>query len=310
MRIPDRLDQRSGACLLAGLFVAASLLAATGPVEAGPDPSRVESKIVDESATGLVVRGERLWEARHDGARGGRADIARTRELLDVWEAAFRERPHPEVAWKLLRAIFFHGEHGLEAPEDRLPVYDRGRQVAELAFRQLASAVDRASLDDLAADERARLLAGVPEAAPVHFWAAVSWGLWGESTGKLAAARQGVAEKIRDFAAVAAALDPEFENGGGERLLGRLHSEAPRIPFFTGWISRDEAVRHLREALRRAGEDPYNRLYLGEALLDHFPSRSAEGRRLVESVLELDVRPSHRVEDARLRELARARLAD
>ena len=44
--------------------------------------------------------------------------------------------------------------------------------------------------------------------------------------------------QIRDYAAVSVALDPQIENGGGHRVLGRLHTEAPKIPFITAVCCR------------------------------------------------------------------------
>jgi hypothetical protein len=60
------------------------------------------------------------------------------------------------------------------------------------------------------------------------------WGEWALSTGKFEAARTGAAEKIRDYALTVIGVDPEFEEGGGYRIVGRLNDQAPWIPFITG----------------------------------------------------------------------------
>lgn len=295
-------------------MVAFVVLGLCPPLAGQPSPSsegdagrEAEDRVPAVAST--LERAERLWEERAQGSRAGRAEAERSAALVAAWEEALSERPDDlEIAWRLLRAIWFHGEHALEDLEEKQRIFERGREVADDAFRVLARDLGRDDLEGLDVEERARVLDGHPQAAPLHYWAAVSWGLWGEAYGKLAAAREGVGDRIRDHALVAALLDPEMENGGGDRLLGRLHSEAPRIPFFTGWVSREEAVRRLRKALSIAPDDPFNRLYLGEALLDHFPGSAAEGRELVRSVAEGTPRPAHRVEDERLAALARERL--
>ena len=104
------------------------------------------------------------------------------------------------------------------------------------------------------------------DAAPTFFWAAVAWGEWALSEGKLEAARTGAAETIRDYALTVIGIDPVFEEGGGYRILGRLHDQAPWIPFVTGWVSRDEAVKALRLAMQQNKRNFANRHFLAEAL--------------------------------------------
>ena len=35
------------------------------------------------------------------------------------------------------------------------------------------------------------------------------------------------------------------QDAAGHRVLGRLHTLAPKVPFFTGWVDRDKAVAEL-----------------------------------------------------------------
>ena len=63
------------------------------------------------------------------------------------------------------------------------------------------------------------------------------------------------------------ALDERFEGGAGHRVLGRLHSEAPKVPFFTGWVDHDKAIAELDKALAIAPAELSNRYYLADALL-------------------------------------------
>ena len=120
---------------------------------------------------------------------------------------------------------------------DRERVWERGTELAERSL-----AVLHGDEDGRTASPR-RVAAAVADrtlGAAVHFWAAVHWGLWGETKGSMAAVHKGIAKRIRDHALIAIALDETFERGGPRRLLGRLHAVAPRVPLFTGWVSRTE----------------------------------------------------------------------
>ena len=122
-------------------------------------------------------------------------------------------------------------------------------------------------------DEIAAHLEDTDHAAEIYFWGAAHWGLWGRYRGKIASARQGVAGKIRDYADVVIALDEHVEGAGGRRIMGRLHAEAPKLPFVTGWIDRKEAIRQLEQAVALAPDDLLNRLYYLEALIEFDSAR-------------------------------------
>jgi hypothetical protein len=149
----------------------------------------------------------------------------------------------------------------------------------------------------------------VPEAPAIYLWSAVNWGLWADAFGRLAAARQGVASRVRDDALVTIALDPRLEAGGGHRVLGRLHAEAPAIPFVTGWIDRERAIRELERAVELGPAEPINRLFLAEALLDHRPAARGRALTLLRELAALAPRPTALVEDTRVARQARELLA-
>ena len=136
----------------------------------------------------------------------------------------------------------------------------------------------------------------------------MSWGEWALSIGKLEAVRRGAAAKIRDDAAIVIALDPRFEEGGGYRILGRLHDQAPRVPFLTWWVSRKEAITNLRNALAVAPDNVINLHFLAEALARSGASR-AEAVRLEEQVLAAAASPARLVEETHIQDEAKRNLA-
>jgi hypothetical protein len=99
-------------------------------------------------------------------------------------------------------------------------------------------------------------------------------------------------------------LDPEFEDGGGYRVLGRLHDRAPRMQSETEWVSREEALRNLRLAARADSANFANRLYLAEALGSGSAADRAEAVRIAESLVSDAPSPTRIVEDLRLQKEA------
>ena len=143
----------------------------------------------------------------------------------------------------------------------------------------------------------AKLVAKIPEAPEIFLWGGIHWGLWGDVYGRLAAARQGVGDKIRRYGEIAVALDERLERAGGHRFLGRLHTLAPKIPLVTGWVDRNKAVSHLRRAVALAPEDFYNQVYLADALLQYQPGKAAEAREILRKVTQKKPDPARVVED-------------
>jgi len=285
--------------------------ASDGPALASPDTPPRERAAAERAA------GDRAFAERARQVDGAwQADPAAVTRAIDAYQAAVEAAPDDLVAWRgLLASLYFEGEHVADGVDGRREVFDRGKVVAEDALAHLArlAGADPESFRKLAPAERAERLrrAGVPAApaAALYFWSGVHWGLWGDAFGRLAAARQGVAGTVRDDALTALALDPEVEDAGPHRVLGRLHSEAPKIPFFTGWIDRDRAISELETAVKEAPDEPLNRLYLAEALLDHRPGRKAEAVEQLRAILAQPPGPPQPVERASARAEARRLLA-
>jgi hypothetical protein len=152
-------------------------------------------------------------------------------------------------------------------------------------------------------------LRAIPEAPPLLLWSAADWGLWGNAFGKLAAARQGVGSKVRDWGETLIALDERYEGGAGHRVLGRLHSEAPKVPFFTGWVDHDKAISELEKAVALGPEELSNHFYLADALLLHRPAAKPRALTLLRQLAATKPRLEHQVEDTAIIADATRRLA-
>jgi tetratricopeptide (TPR) repeat protein len=247
-----------------------------------------------------IAEGDAAFARRAEGAKGARAVAGPINQAIAGYEKALKAKPgNLEASWKLLRALHFKGEYVATTSEAKQAAFGRGKQVVEAAIDELGKrAGGRAKFDAMAPAAAAKALAGVPEAPYVFLWGAVDWGLWGDAFGKLAAARQGVGDKVRRYGEIVLAIDPRFDEAGGHRLLGRLHTLAPKVPFITGWVDRDLAIDHLKKAVAIAPQNPYNQLYLADALLQYRPAAKAEAVAILKRVAAQKPSAERPVEDA------------
>jgi hypothetical protein len=260
-----------------------------------------------------VVAADTAYAKRQEGRVGAVASPRRISEAIAAYQTAAEAADNLEAHWKLLRALYFKGAYtGLDL-DSRKVVFSKARAASADVMVILARRAGRFTVPELLAMEpaaRADALAKERDAAPAFFWSAVCWGQWALVVGKLQAVRAGAAERIRDDAATVIALDPQFEEGGGYRVLGRLHDQAPQIPFLTGWVSREEALRNLRLAVSVNKTNFVNRHFLAEALWRGSPEEKTEALQIEEKLLSDSPSPGHLVEDLAIQEQARTNLAD
>lgn len=246
-----------------------------------------------------MLIGDAAWEARA-GVRqqsDGEAGTVIERAVAAYGAALAEDAGNLQLYWKLLRALAFQGQYVDLDHDAKRRVFDRAVSVAQAAEERLARLGGSQVLEELSDEKLREVFHEVPEAGPIYFWSAVCWGHWGDLAGKIDAVRQGLAGRLRDYAHRSVILAPEYEAGGGHRFLGRLHSEAPRIPWVTPWVSRETAVEELEKALAISRDEPLNLLYLADALLRFAPERKAEARALLAELGGREPRPAYLIED-------------
>jgi tetratricopeptide (TPR) repeat protein len=258
-----------------------------------------------------LAAGDAAWARRADGHQGGKAAPGPIGEAVAAYEKAVKAEPERlEASWKLLRALHYKGEYATPTQEGKQKVFGRGREVVEAAFDRLAKKVGgRAKHDAKTPAQVAKAYAGDPEAIQLFFWGGVHWGLWGDAFGRLAAARQGVGDKVRRYSEITIALDERFEEAAGHRVLGRLHALAPKIPFITGWVDHDKAITELRRSLALAPQNLDSQLFLAEALFEYQSQKAAEARRILQQLVARQPNPARVVEEEKTIADAKALLA-
>jgi hypothetical protein len=262
----------------------------------------------------LVAEADRLWTLRAEGSAGGHARAAAIDPVIAACRAALEREPGSVAArGRLMRALYFKGEHVADDTAAKREIFDEGRKAAEEALDLLRRDASKSSGKDLSKAspvEIAPYLKGRADAAEAFEWAAADWGKWSLAFGKMAAVKQGAAAKIRDYAQAVILLDPAYDAGAGYRILGRLHHQTPSVPFLTGWASRTEALKNLRLAVAAGPKNFLGREFLAEAVWDYESDKRAEARALMQGLLDEAPQPDGLVECRRSQEGAAAKLAE
>ena len=259
---------------------------------------------------GQTAEGDRQYAARATGAQGARAKAAPIDAAIAAYQRAIAENENDlEAHAKLLRAYRFKGAYAAANLDEKKKIYAQAKVAGEKALavvgRQLAARGVKHDAPEKTVATAARSLAG---AADVYLWDAINWGEWALAYGKMAAARQGAADRIRREATIAHLIDPNLEMGAPSRVLGRLHDQTPRIPFITGWASGKEAKKFLEQSLTH---DPTNKLtlvFLAEALVSDDSAAKPRAMQMLRTVVSTPPHPEYLVEDAAAIDDARALL--
>jgi hypothetical protein len=240
-------------------------------------------------AAAQLAAGDLHWENRGAGNDGARANPAEIEAAIAAYQIAIRENTRDlEPRWKLVRALRFKAAYVAPDNAAKRDILADARAASSEAVRMIERSLATKgvkSFDDAQDETIAKAAKAVPEAAAVFYWDAVAWGEWGVAYGKLAAVRQGAAERVRKSSTVAMLIDPDFDGGGGARVLGRLHNQTPRVPFLTGWASDKLAVRYLRESLSRDPSNKLTKVFLAEAMVANDSSTKPQAVDLLREVI-------------------------
>jgi tetratricopeptide (TPR) repeat protein len=265
--------------------------------------------LVAAFAQAQVSEGDQHWDARAEGHQGGVAKTGPIDAAIAAYQRAVAQNPNDLGArWKLLRAMRFKGAYVATTNDQKKPIFDAAKKAGEEALtvvdHQLAAkglqSVSKASEKQVA--DAARSIDGAGE---IFFWDSVNWGEWALAYGKMAAVRQGAADRIRRESTIAMLIDPKLEGGGGARVLGRLHDQTPHVPFITGWASSREAVRYLGDSLKSDPSNKITRVFYAEALVSNSSDAKPQAITMLKEVVSTPNDSKYEVEQAAAQEDAR-----
>jgi tetratricopeptide (TPR) repeat protein len=249
-----------------------------------------------------IAAGDEHWAARAAGQQSGHAQPAHIDAAIAAYRNAAAQNPNDlESRWKLLRAYRFKGAYVAASNDEKKAVYDEAKKAGVDALALVERRLREKGVSSIAkANEKqvADAALTIPGAAEVFLWDAVNWGEWALAYGKMAAVREGAADRIRREATVALLIDPRLEGAAPARVLGRLHDQTPHVPFITGWASDREAVRLLNESLKLAPANKITRVFLAEAMVDNDSATRPQAVQLLRETISAPNDPAYETEEA------------
>ena len=216
----------------------------------------------------IVQQGDELFNQRGDLAKAKEA-LARYREALLKGEDSY------EAYWKMARAEYWIGDHTLDKNEKKR-IFEQGIYHARKAI----------------------VLA--PEKPDGHFWLGVNYGVYGQAKGVLKSLS--LVKPIKEEMNKVIQIDPSYEFGGPDRVLGRVYYE---LPGFAGG-SKKKSLEHLLKSKELGPQVGLTRIYLADTYLATDEVKKA--REELEFVINMEPDPLLIPETMEEKELARKML--
>jgi len=177
----------------------------------------------------LIAQGDKLYAEMKDMATAQEA-LSKYREAVGKAENKF------EVFWKLSRILYYIGSR-TESKEEKKIIFGQGIYYAKKA------------------------VALEPEKPDGHYWLGVSYGVYGETRGVLKSLS--FVKPIKEAMNKIIELDREYEDGGPDRVLGRVYF---KVPGFAGG-SKKKSREHLLKSKELGPNDALTRCYLADTFL-------------------------------------------
>jgi len=185
--------------------------------------------LLSQDAEQILTQADELFETMSDMETAEKA-LDLYRKALNLIEDKY------EPYWKISRMHYYIGEH-TESNKEKKNIFSQAIYYAEKAI-QLS-----------------------PEQPDGYYWRGVNNGKYGESRGVLKSLF--LVKPIKSDMNKVIELDPEYEDGGAYRVLGRVYF---KLPGFAGG-SNEESLKLLEKSIETGPEDANTRLFLGETLL-------------------------------------------
>ena len=174
---------------------------------------------------------------RADALYAQMQDMESAEEALSLYRDALIAADNKyEAYWKISRILYYIGDHK-EKKKERQNTFAQGVYHAEKA------------------------MALEPEQPDAYYWRGVNNGKYGETRGVLKSLS--LVKPIKSDMNKVIELDRSYEEGGPDRVLGRVYL---KLPGFAGG-SKDKSLEHLLKSKEYGPEDAMTRAYLGDTFL-------------------------------------------
>ena len=171
----------------------------------------------------------------------------------------------------LLKSYYYKGEYSVSNNDEKKKIFNLGKSLAESAIKKFPNSVE------------------------LRYWYLVNLGSWAKVYGIFKAAREGVADIMKEQSKVIISLDPDYEDGGGYFMLGAVHYKSPYIPFILSWPDINIAIKNLDKSVKTGYATFNQQNYLAQAYYKVGNTKMA--KELLRSVINSKPRESNIVED-------------
>jgi hypothetical protein len=258
--------------------------------------------LIASAAMAQIHAGDQQWALRAEGQQNGHAKSIHADAAIGAYRNAVTKDPNDlEARWKLLRTVRFKGAYVATTPDEKKRVYTDAKKSGEDALAlvdRLLRAKGITSVTKATEKQIADAARAIPVAGEIFFWDSVNWGEWALVYGKLAAVKEGAADRIKRESTIAMLVDPKMEGGGPARVLGRLHDQTPRVPFIIGWASSKEAVKYLNESFKIDPTNKITRVFLAEAMVSNDSDTKPQAVQMLKETISAPNDPQYEVEQA------------
>jgi tetratricopeptide (TPR) repeat protein len=205
-----------------------------------------------------------------------RGDLSKAKEgLAKYQDALLQQEDAYGVYWRMARIEYWIGDHTADKDEKK-KIFGMGIYHARKA---VALGPDR------------------PEG---HYWLGVNYGVYGEAKGILKSLS--LVKPIKEEMNRVLAIDPKFDDGGADRVLGRVYFELPG--FFGG--DKKKSLDHLLKSKEMGPQVGLTRIYLADTYLALKDIQKA--REELEFVMAMEPDPKLIPETAEEKVMAKERL--
>ncbi len=187
------------------------------------------SILFSQSVEELIAQADDLYNEMKDMETAEKA-LELYRQALGVTEDKY------EPYWKIARVQYYIGAHTAEKKDKKI-IFSQGVYHAKKA------------------------MALQPEKTDGHYWLGVNNGKYGEVKGVMKSLS--LVKPIKKSMFKIIEIDRGYEDGGADRVLGRVFFKVPGI----AGGSKDKSLEHLEKSKELGPEDPITRVYLAETYL-------------------------------------------
>jgi tetratricopeptide (TPR) repeat protein len=216
----------------------------------------------------LARQGDDLYELR--------GNVAKAKEALAKYQDALLQKEDDYgVYWRMARVEYWIGDHAA-SKDEKVKLFGLGVYHGKKAIA---------------------LEPGKPEG---HYWLGVNYGSYGEAKGVFKSLS--LVGPIKEEMNKVLAIDPAFEDGGADQLLGRMYYELPG--FFGG--SNKKSLEHLLKSRELGPRVGLTRIYLADTYLALGDVEKARAE--LEFVVAMEPDPRLIPETAQEKDMALAKL--